>query len=450
MATQPIDYAALAAQARQAAPVDYNALAEQAKQSAAAPAEQPKEGLFHALGSDLLGILKSAPHMLPPVMAYDKAKEFVANYESVRDTGKTLDQRNAEERAKAGHGLAYQVGAGVNEQLGVNVKGEEQAADRGDVGGVIGHAAAVPLVMAATEGLSRGASALGNKLAPVAKSQAAGMYESALKPSTTLDAAQRARVVQTGLQNEIPVSKGGVDRLYDLMDDVNSKIAQTVASDPTKTVNKFDVARRLKGTADQFRNQVNPESDVQAVMDSGNEFVRNQPTNIPAVKAQALKQGTYQQLKSKAYGEMQTASVEAQKSLARGLKEELAKQFPELNQLNAMDSKLLDLEPILQKAVARNGNHQMIGIGTPIAGSAAGILTKSAKVAAVAATLKAVLDNPMIKSRIAIALGKAPKAVPYRVAMARINGYGALLGNAASQQANSEEDKTPTESPETK
>ncbi len=53
MAAQPIDYAALAEQARKPAPIDYAALAEQARK-ATAPAETlAPEGFFHSLGSSV-------------------------------------------------------------------------------------------------------------------------------------------------------------------------------------------------------------------------------------------------------------------------------------------------------------------------------------------------------------------------------------------------------------
>jgi hypothetical protein len=69
---------------------------------------------------------------------------------------------NAEDAARkeAGYSLPYRAVAPVAEGLGVNVPGMEQSAKEGDMAGVAGHAAAVPTVMAATEGIGRGAGAL--------------------------------------------------------------------------------------------------------------------------------------------------------------------------------------------------------------------------------------------------------------------------------------------------
>lgn len=407
-------------------------------------AEQPKEGLFHALGSDLLGIVKSAPHMLPPVMAYDKAKEFVANYESMRDTGKTLAERDADERAKAGHGRAYQIGAGVNEQLGVNVKGEEQAADRGDIGGVIGHAAAVPVAMAATEGAVKGGTALANAAKPVAGAAAETLYRSALKPSTTIPVEQSSRMVKTALDNNIPISPDGLDKLNALQAQVNKTIADTIASDPNATVSKQAVAQRLRQTYQNVSQQVSPTPDINRVKKVSYDFAQNNPDQIPAAKAQAMKQGTYQSIKSAAYGEMKTATVEAQKALARGIKEELEKQFPEIKGLNAQEGRLLELDPVLERAVNRIGNHNMIGIGTPIA-SAAGASVGGPVGAAIAATLKAVVDNPMVKTRLAVALNRASKGtVSVPAATARIAAYSSALGAGASSASESDAQKSQT------
>jgi hypothetical protein len=147
-----------------------------------------------------------------------------------------------------------------------------------------------------------------------------------------------------------------------------------------------------------------------------------------------MKQGTYQALGSKAYGEVKGASIEAQKALARGLKEEIANQFPEIGNLNADESRLLDLQPVLEKAVNRISNHQLIGIGTPVAGAATQAVTGSGGAGVVAAVLKAVLDNPNVKSRLAISISKAQK-VPFSQASAQVQAYSTALGASAGASA---------------
>jgi hypothetical protein len=258
-------------------------------------------------------------------------------------------------------------------------------------------------------------------------------YQSALKPSTTLSEAERAQVVNTGLQEKFPVTKGGLEKLGGLIDDLNKQISGVIATDPTRPINKFAATAKLAGTAKRFATQVNPESDLNAISESGNEFLRNQPNDIPAADAQALKQGTYRALGDKAYGELKGSAIEAQKSLARGLKDELANQFPELGDLNARDSRAIDLQDELERAVNRIGNHQLVGIGTPLATAGVKAATGSNKLAAVAGVMKAVLDNPGVKSKLAIALSNS--GVGAQTIQSRIAGYiGALTSLAPSEQ----------------
>lgn len=266
-------------------------------------------------------------------------------------------------------------------------------------------------------------------------SKASSLYQSALKPSLRAGAPDPAALAETGLENKIPVSAAGVEKISGLIDNLNDSVKNTIASEPGKTVNAFDVADRLNKTAQKFQTQVNPAADLNAIRESGAEFLQNQPTEIPATQAQALKTGTYQQLSDRAYGELGSATIEAQKALARGLKEELVKQFPEIADLNAKESQLIDLDGAMQTAVRRIGNHQLFGIGTPLAAAGAKAVSGSSGVAATTGLLKAVLDNPVVKSKLAIAMNQASEGgITLGGAGTRIQGYVNALGNAVPQQ----------------
>ncbi|MGH8337643.1 MAG: hypothetical protein ACRETL_12660, partial [Gammaproteobacteria bacterium] len=291
-------------------------------------------------------------------------------------------------------------------------------------------------------------------------------YESALKPSVTLSPAERTSVVNTGLKNSIPISTSGVEKIGELIDNYNKDIQNTVNSaGPNRPIDPNQVATRADAAKAKFYNQVNAQGDVNAIDASKQQFLAEQgaksgtpakppqPTGLldaqgnpimstgtpaqpatpappmSASDAQAMKQGTYQVLRGK-FGEQGSAAVEAQKNLARGLKEEIANQFPEIGNLNAQESKLLDLQPVLERAVARNSNHQLIGIGTPVAGAAVKAVTGSGGAAAAASVLKSVLDNPMVKSRLAIAVSKGAR-IPYADALGRVGAYSTALSAAS-------------------
>lgn len=279
------------------------------------------------------------------------------------------------------------------------------------------------------EGIEAGSSAI-NRLTTAPKT-AAGLYESALKPSTTLAPAVRAQRIQAGLQNEIPVSAAGVDKLNSLVADLQKQVSGTIASKPGATISAQDVAARLNATKAKFTNQVNPEADLASIEASKQEFLRNQPSDIPVGQAQSLKTGTYQQLKGNAYGQMKPAAIEAQKALARGIKEELEAQFPEIKDMNAKEGALIGLDKSLERAVNRIGNWEQIGIGTPIAAGAGAAVTGSTPVGVAAGVMAAVLRNPILKSKLAISLAR--KGIPLNAANARIGAYTAALASAGTR-----------------
>lgn len=256
-----------------------------------------------------------------------------------------------------------------------------------------------------------GALSRGTPKIPVAQHAAERLYQSGLKPSLAANTSEGIKsIVRTGLENKIPVSEVGQAKLSGLIDNLNKSISGEIASNPGAPINKFKVASRLTDTANEFANQVNPTKDLGEIAKSGNEFLDTQPGNIPASQAQNLKVGTYKQLKGK-YGELNNATVEAQKALARGLKEELETKFPEIKNLNAEESRLIGLDTELERAVKRIGNREMLGGPTFI--------------------LKHILDTPAMKSRLAIALSQASRgSVPMFAANARIVNYATALNQA--------------------
>jgi hypothetical protein len=312
-------------------------------------------------------------------------------------------------------GKLFKTGA---EAVGANPDQAQLAEDVGSFAGGYGAMKAVPGVVS----LGKRALLLGRTPEEA--------YQSALKPSTTLSETERAAITKTGLREQIPVTKDGLDDLHDLISDLNTKIKAQIASDPSRPINKFSVASKLTDTANRFANQVSPTEDLESIGKVGNDFLNTAPNPIPAARAQAMKQGTYQALTDKAYGEVKGASIEAQKALARGLKEEIARIFPEISKLNARESQLFDLEPVLERAIGRIGNHQLMGIGTPVAAGAAKAVTGSNKAGAVVGLIKAVLDNPAVKSRLAIALSKGGRIDP-ATAIQRVSAYSTALAQAA-------------------
>lgn len=82
---------------------------------------------------------------------------------------------------------------------------------------------------------------------------------------------------------------------------------------------------------------------------------------IPVQLAQEIKQGTYRVLNGK-YGELGSASTEAQKALARGLKDEIAKAVPDVGNLNRLESELINAMKLTSRRLATAENANPFGI----------------------------------------------------------------------------------------
>lgn len=403
-----------------------------------------QEGFWSALGSDLMGYAKGVPGML-----HTMGQALSGNPQAVSDAMMTVgsgDQRRQQQGRSGATDLwgAYRFIAPAGDAVGLNTAGMENAANEGDTAGVAGHAAAPIVAMAASEVGARAVP----KMVTAAERGALlgktpeGAYESAMKPSPAkYSAGQRSQMVQTALQEGIPVSKSGLAKLQDLIDDLDAKRDAAIAFDPNRPVSTVNSVRNLDQVRQRFSNQVTPQNDLAQIDAAQADFLNNPklqpqgagpgPSSLSAQDAQAMKSGTYRALGDKSFGELKGARVESEKALARGLKDSIAEAFPELKNLNARESKLFDLQGPLEQAVNRISNHQVIGIGTPAATAAAKAVTGSNVAAGAAGFLKAVLDNPGVKSRLAIAISKGGR-IPPASAMARIAAVSASLSSGAT------------------
>jgi len=202
------------------------------------------------------------------------------------------------------------------------------------------------------------------------------MYQGALKPTKAVvdktPGGERA-LAETGIREGINVSRGGLQKTNNLISALDAQVSQAIQGSGA-TVPRDAVMRRLADPVRVFRDQVNPLSDLRRIADVGRGFRRTAPQQIPVEQAHALKRGTYR-AQGKKYGQQAGAEVEAEKALARGLKEEIAQAVPEVAPLNARESALLQLRKALDDATRRTGNRDAIGLTDIIAaGTQPGLL----------------------------------------------------------------------------
>lgn len=201
--------------------------------------------------------------------------------------------------------------------------------------------------------------------APTMQNWSKSLMQSALKPTLADLKTKRAdRAVQTLLDEGISPNRAGVQELDKRITALNDQIKQIISSS-NATVNKGQVGLRLQETFDDFMKQVNPTADVETIKKAWLEF-RNHPmlagrTDIPVKLAQEIKQGTYKQL-SKKYGQMGSADVEAQKAIARGLREEIAGAVPEVASLNKRESELINALKVAERRAYMSGNRNVAGL----------------------------------------------------------------------------------------
>lgn len=202
---------------------------------------------------------------------------------------------------------------------------------------------------------------------------ATSLMQSAVKPTLAAqESGDAARAIKTLLQEGHNPTMGGVNAMGAKIGQLDSQVKSILANSQAD-VNKFDVSSRLSDLMRRYRGQVNPEGDTAAVARSWDEFLRNTKTNIPVAEANQLKSGTYKALGDKAYGELQGASIEAQKQLARGLKEEIAAVEPSVSPLLSREGDLINARDIALRRALMSGNRNPFSLA-PLANGPAGFI----------------------------------------------------------------------------
>jgi hypothetical protein len=239
-------------------------------------------------------------------------------------------------------------------------------------------------------------------------------YKSAVKMGTgkATSVAERNKRAVTGLDEGIMPTEGGLNKLEGRIGEIENAIQTPIdeAAQRRVTIPRKAVTGRLDETVDRFSNQVNPLPDIDAIANAEKGFVTTQPSQIPIDVAQKLKKGTYQQLKGK-YGTVRGAELEAEKALARGLKEEvysaLEATHPELKALGQKEGSLVSLKESIDAAVKRIQNQEGLPLRAGL--NSAGGSAMAGAGGAATGIAASILELPKVKAILSIALWKAGK-----------------------------------------
>ena len=365
--------------------------------------------------SDVMGMAAMAKDSITGAKPDDRRAEGFKN--EVQDR-LTYEPRTAAGKAIAKYNPAALVGKGVDAVGGAagNMIGDESDSTwRRALGGGVHEAVNQLPALVGSKGAAIGAAAKDTMRAGAERSM-----RSALKPSLAVeDRVPVKKAVDTLLEDGINVSRGGAETLRERVGNLNSQIS-TAIQNSNVVIDKRTVQMRLNQVFKDFENQVNPTSDIVAIQKAFDDFDKHPlitGNKIPVQQAQEMKQGTYRSLKDKAYGELKGADIEAQKALARGLKEKIAQAVPDVRALNAEESKMLNALPMVERALMRDANKNLVGLGW--------ITTDPAKMAGWMAD-----RSPLFKSLIARMLNQGSKAAPGAAKMLPLGGI------AATQSAN--------------
>lgn len=252
----------------------------------------------------------------------------------------------------------------AHRQLGNRMVGNPAPATSGEAGIDIGKQAAMQGgAQVLGEGVTAGLAKAGPMLMTSALKPAYAQTEKAIK------SVELPRVVKTLLDEGVNVTQKGIGKINGLLSATNAEIKDIIANS-NAMVYPEAVAARADDVIARAGQQVAPTGDVAAATGVVDEFMRvhggapNLPAKpIPVQTAQELKQGTYRALGNRAYGETKGAALEAEKGLARGLKEGIEAAHPEVGPKNAREGALIEAKDAIAKRVAQAANRDPGGLG---------------------------------------------------------------------------------------
>ena len=214
----------------------------------------------------------------------------------------------------------------------------------------------------ATEVVGKGFQKAGTKALDTSEKFSKYLMQSALKPKEKqIMTGQSDTAVKVLLENNIPLNSKGVEILKGKIDDLNDKITQKVKTSEIP-VNKSEVIKILEEVRKKYSNQANPVDDLAAIDKVETNFINSHPDILTAEAANKIKSGTYKAVGERAYGESKTAAIEAEKALARGLKEQVEKVDIDVAPINAEQKALIDTLKLTEQRVLKDSNRDVIGI----------------------------------------------------------------------------------------
>jgi hypothetical protein len=246
----------------------------------------------------------------------------------------------------------------------------------------------------------------------IPKTVAPALYESAAKWSTSLSQADRNKLTETALNEQIMPTHAGLAKLQliknNLKDQINTIIDDATASGvtiPSSVI--FDNLNQTRQELGGFK--IGAKGDLAEITKIEREFKKylkdNNLTEVTPSQMQKFKTDIYKRIDFDKKAGVPTIAKEAVFSnMSEAAKLALEKENSAIKALNARQGSLINLEQPLQKAAGRIENRDIFGLDVGTKATAGGVLG-GGEGAAVGAGLS-LLDMPRPKAATALELAK--------------------------------------------
>lgn len=243
-------------------------------------------------------------------------------------------------------------------------------------------------------------------------SVAPGLYESAAKFSTTLSPAERTRITETALKNQIPLSYEGLGMVQSKLTDLGDKMDTLITNATDKNI-KIPATKVLESLKDVKKQsggfKIEAAQDIKEINNIEKQFKtylkQNKITSVTPQQLQDFKADAYKRIDfGRAPEKPSLAKEEAYRAMAGSARQSLEGFMPELKDINTQYGALRELQPNLQRAVGRIENRDLMGLGATAKTGAGGAL--GGIPGALVGFGQSLLDSPKIKGKAALELYK--------------------------------------------
>lgn len=219
---------------------------------------------------------------------------------------------------------------------------------------------------------------LGTQMIPMALGGAAAripgqavgrsLMQSAIKPTIAdLQTGKAGRAVETMLREGRNPTEGGVLALRNEATNLGGQVSSILRNSP-ETVSRVAAAQRVAPVLQREATQAAPSTGMNSINGVLDEFLGiNHPVlgaadRVPVDMAHRVKQGIYRSIGDRAYGSVSNAQTEAEKAIARGLREDIAAAVPQVAPLTARQSELLNAANVSNRRALLAGNNNPTGL----------------------------------------------------------------------------------------